>query len=47
MKLLKRNNGDAIQIIIPMHGNKSLKKGLLNAIIKDAALTVEEFAKLL
>jgi predicted RNA binding protein YcfA (HicA-like mRNA interferase family) len=30
-----------------VHGNKPLKKGLLNAIIKDAGLTVEEFVKLL
>ena len=47
VKLLKRINGDAIQIIIPVHGNKPLKKGLLSAIIKDAGLTVEEFAKFL
>jgi predicted RNA binding protein YcfA (HicA-like mRNA interferase family) len=47
VKLLKRINGDIIQIIVPVHGNKPLKKGLLNAIIKDAGLTVEEFVKLL
>lgn len=47
VKLLKRTNGDIIQIIIPVHGNKPLKKGLLGAVIKDAGLTNEEFAKLL
>jgi len=47
VKLLKRINGDAIQFIIPVHGSKSLKKGLLSAVIKDAGLTVEEFTKLL
>jgi len=47
VKLLKRIDGGAIQIIIPVHGNKPLKKGLLSAIIKDAGLTIEEFAKLL
>ncbi|MFY3740017.1 MAG: putative RNA binding protein YcfA (HicA-like mRNA interferase family) [Candidatus Nitrosomirales archaeon] len=47
VKLLKRINGDVIQIIIPVHGNKPLKKGLLSAVIKDAGLTVEEFTKLL
>ena len=47
VKLLKRIDGDNIQIIIPVHGNKPLKKGLLGAIIMDAGLTVEEFANLL
>ena len=47
VKLLKRIDGDAIQIVIPVHGNKPLKKGLLSAVIKDASLTVEEFTKLL
>jgi predicted RNA binding protein YcfA (HicA-like mRNA interferase family) len=47
VKLLKRVNEGAVQIIIPVHGNKPLKKGLLSAVIKDAGLTVEEFTKLL
>jgi len=47
IKLLKRINGDTIQIVIPVHGNKPLKMGLLSAVIKDAGLTNEEFAKLL
>jgi len=33
--------------VVPVHKGKTLGKGLLSAIIKDAGLTVEEFKKLL
>jgi len=41
VKLLKRVNGESIQIIIPVHGNKPLKKGLLSAVIRDTGLTLK------
>jgi predicted RNA binding protein YcfA (HicA-like mRNA interferase family) len=34
-------------ISVPCHGSKTVKKGTLNGIIKDAGLTVDEFKELL
>ncbi|MGB2728430.1 MAG: type II toxin-antitoxin system HicA family toxin [Halobacteriota archaeon] len=32
-------------LIIPVHGNKPIKMGLLKGLIKDAGLTNEEFLR--
>ena len=34
-------------VTIPVHGNKSLGKGLLRKILRDAELTVEQFREFL
>lgn len=34
-------------VTIPVHGNKSLGKGLLRKILRDAELTVEQFREIL
>jgi predicted RNA binding protein YcfA (HicA-like mRNA interferase family) len=34
-------------ISVPCHGFKTIKKGTLNGIIKDAGLSIEEFKKLI
>jgi len=45
VRLEKRTEDRMIKLTVPLH--KSLKKGTLRRIIKDAELTVEEFNRLL
>ncbi|MCK4444612.1 MAG: type II toxin-antitoxin system HicA family toxin [Thermoplasmata archaeon] len=45
VRLKKTTKEGPIKLTIPMH--PTLKKGTLSRIIKDAGLTVEEFAELL
>ncbi len=35
------------RIVVPIHKSKSLGKGLLHTILKDAGLTVDQFKELL
>lgn len=37
---------DGTTISVPVHAGKDIKRGLLNAIIKQAGLTKKEFQKL-
>lgn len=39
-------NSDVI-LSIPVHKNKTVKRGTLNALIKDAGLSIDEFIELL
>jgi len=45
VRLEKRTEDRTIKLTVPLH--KSLKKGTLRKIIKDAGLTVQEFNRLL
>ena len=45
VRLQKREGDKVIKLTIPAH--KTIKKGTLNRIIKDAKLTIEEFEALL
>ena len=45
VRLEKIIEGKVIKLTVPLH--KSLKKGTLRRIIKDAGLTVQEFNRLL
>jgi len=45
VRLEKRTEERLIKLTVPLH--KSLKKGTLRRIIKDAGLTVQEFNRLL
>jgi predicted RNA binding protein YcfA (HicA-like mRNA interferase family) len=45
VRLGKTLEGEVIKLTIPLH--RTLKKGTLSRIIKDAGLTVEEFVELL
>lgn len=45
VRLEKRTEDRMIKLTVPLH--KSLKKGTLRRIIKDAGLTVQEFNRLL
>jgi len=45
VRLEKRTEDGMIKLTVPLH--KSLKKGTLRRIIKDADLTVQEFNRLL
>ena len=45
VRLEKRTEDRMIKLTVPLH--KSLKKGTLRRIIKDADLTVQEFNRLL
>ncbi len=45
VRLEKRTEDRMIKLTVPLH--KSLKKGTLRTIIKDAGLTVQEFNRLL
>jgi predicted RNA binding protein YcfA (HicA-like mRNA interferase family) len=40
--------GDVMRAVtVPVHGNRDLKPGTLRSIVRQAGLTVEEFARLL
>ena len=43
--ILAKTNTELI-LVIPVHGNKSVKVGLLKGLITDAGLTNEEFLRL-
>ena len=45
-RVLKKT-GHLFQLTVPVHGKMPLKKGTLRRLIRDAGLTVEEFADLL
>ena len=45
VRLEKRTEDKMIKLTVPLH--KSVKKGTLRRIIKDAGLTVQEFNRLL
>jgi predicted RNA binding protein YcfA (HicA-like mRNA interferase family) len=45
VRLEKRTEDRMIKLTVPLH--KSLKKGTLRRIIKDAGITVQEFNRLL
>ena len=45
VRLEKRTEDKVIKLTVPLH--KTLKKGTLRRIIKDAGLTVQEFNRLL
>lgn len=45
VRLEKRTEDRTLKLTVPLH--KSLKKGTLRRIIKDAGLTVQEFKRLL
>jgi predicted RNA binding protein YcfA (HicA-like mRNA interferase family) len=45
VRLEKKTEDKMIRLTVPLH--KSLKKGTLRRIIKDAGLTVQEFNRLL
>jgi predicted RNA binding protein YcfA (HicA-like mRNA interferase family) len=38
-----KKSGHPAALSVPVHGNKSLKRGTLRALIADAGVTVEEF----
>jgi predicted RNA binding protein YcfA (HicA-like mRNA interferase family) len=41
-------HGDSSRtVVVPVHGGRDLKPGTLRAIIRQAGLTIEEFADLL
>jgi len=45
---IMRHPGPPVRnVTVPVHGRKALKRATLNAIIKQAGLTVEEFIALL
>jgi predicted RNA binding protein YcfA (HicA-like mRNA interferase family) len=41
-----RKPGSTALVLIPVHGNRDLPAGTLRAIIRQAGLTVEQFAAL-
>ena len=43
---LRRPDGTGL-IVVPVHGNRDLPIGTLNAIQRQAGLTIEEFGRLL
>ena len=45
--LVMYNPKTGARAVIPMHPGKTLKRGLLFAILKDARVTSEEFLKML
>ncbi|HHP7232600.1 MAG TPA: type II toxin-antitoxin system HicA family toxin [Xenococcaceae cyanobacterium] len=44
---IRMKHEDNRVVTIPVHGNKSIGRGLLRKVLRDAELTVEEFQKLL
>ena len=44
---VRMKHGDNRVVTVPVHKGKTIGKGLLRKILKDAELTVEEFIKLL
>lgn len=38
---------DGRRAVVPYHGNRDVKQGVLRSIVKQAGLTVEEFVELL
>lgn len=45
--LVMRNPKTGARTVVPMHFGRTLKRGLLFGIIKDARVTVEEFLKVM
>jgi predicted RNA binding protein YcfA (HicA-like mRNA interferase family) len=45
--VLRKPNFPASKVIVPVHGARDVPPGTVASILKQAALTVEEFAKLL
>lgn len=45
--VLKHPNRPELRVVIPVHGNRPIKRGTLNQIIKDADLLPEGFRGLL
>ena len=44
---IMRNPNNKLKLSIPIHGSKTLGKGILLSLIQDAGLTKEEFIDLL
>ena len=42
-----RKSGSTALVVIPVHGNRDLPAGTLRAIIRQAGMTVEQFAALI
>lgn len=42
-----RRQGESSFVVVPIHGNRDLPVGTLRSILRQANLTVDEFARLL
>ena len=45
--VMKHSGRPAVRIVVPHHGSADVKRGILRSILRQAALTADEFARLL
>jgi predicted RNA binding protein YcfA (HicA-like mRNA interferase family) len=46
-RVLKHPDRPALRVVVPYHGGTDIKRGVLRSILRQAELTIDEFANLL